>query len=306
MIKSVLMLCLFIATNCSKLAMDANDVRSSASGTSTSRNADDGRLWKMMSDLSSVVHQQNAKITALTSEVNALKTGYNSPPGSMSDDSEMDGFRSTSRWAERMSYGTDGVLVPYVLRREFKIQQDEINKLRRFIGCYHGIAKPVVYSGTAGASSSWNADYGPEKAFENSDDRWASAKMGDGQRWPELYFNFTSEVAVAMIGLKTLGHGAWGQGPKTFQLLASMDCRDWHLLRNVVDHIWPHDHQGDEYTWPIPCDLIKPWKCYGIRAHAHSGTYYDCVSVKEMKMYTMQGWKKNLDFEGGIEDQANS
>ena len=74
--------------------ISADDVRSSANGASASRNADDGRLWAMMSDLSSAVHQQNAEITArttefatrdkkvttLSAEVNALKAGYNSPP----------------------------------------------------------------------------------------------------------------------------------------------------------------------------------------------------------------------------------
>merc|ERR1719309_884129 len=329
------MLCLFIATNCSKLATDADAVRSSANDASASRNADDGRLWAMMSDLSSAVHQQNAEITArttefatrdkkvttLSAEVNALKAGYNSPPGFTPNDSEKDGFRKTK--AERMSDGTDGIGVPhhYVLRsefkiqqdeinklnsrfQEFKIQQDEINKLRRLIGCYHGIVKPIVYSGTAGASSTWSAKYAPQNAFENSDDRWVSGKLGDGPRRPELYFNFTSEVTVAMIGLTTAT--AWGQAPKSFELIASMDCGNWHVLRYVVDHIWPHGNE--EFIWTIPCDLIKPWKCYGIRATAHSGSRHDCVSVKEMKMFTIQGWQKRPDIrpdatEGGKEDQ---
>jgi len=181
--------------------------------------------------------------------------------------------------------------------KEFKIQQDEINKLRRLIECYHGIAKPVVYVGTAGASSSWSAKYGPQNAFENSDDRWASGRLGDGSRRTELYFNFTSEVTVAMIGLVIPPNSdyAWDQAPKSFELIASMDCSDWHVLLNVVDHIW--SHSNEEFIWKIPCDLIKPWKCYGIRATAHSGSSYDCVTVKEMKMYTMQGWQKTPDID---------
>jgi len=217
------------------------------------------------------------------------------------EDSEMDGSR---RWAD----GTDGIPVnPCGLRSEFKMQQDEIIKLRRLIGCYHGIEKPVVYSGTAGASSTWSSNYAPLNAFENSVDLWVSGKLGDGLRRPKLYFNFTSEVTVAMIGLTT--GTAWGQAPKSFELIASMDCGNWHVLRSVVDHIWPDGNQ--EFIWTIPCDLIKPWKCYGIRATAHSGSRHDCVSVKEMKMFTIQGWQKRPDIrpdatEGGKEDQANS
>ena len=144
-------------------------------------------------------------------------------------------------------------------------------------------------------------------AFENSDERWASDRLGDSPTRATLYFNFTSEVTVAKIGITTPEGYAWDQAPKSFKLVASMDCSNWHVLRNVVNH----HTTTQEFIWSIPCDLIKPWKCYGIRATDHSGSSYDCVSVKEMKMFSIEGWQKHPDIrpdatEGGKEDQANS
>ena len=60
--------------------ISADDARSSASGASASRNAEDGVLLNALNKLNDKIATLDKKVTALSVDVNALKTGSNSPP----------------------------------------------------------------------------------------------------------------------------------------------------------------------------------------------------------------------------------
>ena len=188
-----------------------------------------------------------------------------------------------------------------LLKQNSAIQQDEINRLRDVLKCYHGLSTPVVeffhekHYGYALASRVVSTKHAAHKAFKNSNEWW----MGKG--FPaKLFFHFFTPVTVAKIGFSTPATlDAWDQAPRDFALIASMDrnCNahsKWDVLRNV-SHLFTHHSQ--EYIWSIPCNAVKPWLCYGIQVTANSGnTCKTCVSVMNMKMYLIgEDWENNSD-----------
>ena len=187
------------------------------------------------------------------------------------------------------------------MKENLAIQQDKINRVRDVLKCYHGLSTPVVefyhkkHYGYAGASSIMSEEYAANKAFKNSNEWWM------GHEFPAtLFFRFSTPVTVAKIGFQAPGAwDAWDQAPRDFALIASMDhdCNahsKWDVLRNV-SHLFTLPSQ--EYIWSIPCNTVKPWKCYGIRVTANSGdSCKNCTSVMNMKMYLIgEDWQNNSD-----------
>ena len=92
---------------------------------------------------------------------------------------------------------------------------------------------PVVYYGTAGASSKWSTDHSTQNAFDREDPnaRWASKAGFPGKIW----FQFTSEVKVVKISFSSVD-GEWRvQSPKAFHVIASGDCSNWDTLLSVTN-----------------------------------------------------------------------
>jgi len=142
----------------------------------------------------------------------------------------------------------------------------------------------VVYNGTAGASSHWSSSYVAENAFKGSNSkRWASTSTLPAKLW----YNFTSPVKVVMISFKPPFESEdyyLKEVPKTFKLIASNDCTNWHVLLTVKNSAFTTASQVK--SWKIPCDQQKSYKCYGIEGTVNSGySTWDGISLTDVRMF---------------------
>jgi len=141
---------------------------------------------------------------------------------------------------------------------------------------------PVVYDGTAGASSKYSSSYPAQNAFtpEDSDDRWCTDSSG----YPgKIWFNFTSAVKVVKISFSSPDSSYWKESPKTFNVIASNDCSNWHTLLSVADSGFTGSNQVK--SWQIPCTQQKSYKCYGIEGTENEGYGTEYTSLKKLKMF---------------------
>jgi len=145
----------------------------------------------------------------------------------------------------------------------------------------------VVYNGTAGASSHDGSSYVAENAFKGSNSkRWASSSTLPAKLW----YNFTSPVKVVMISFKPPFESGYEgyflkEVPKTFKLIASNDCTNWHVLLTVKNSAFTTASQVK--SWKIPCDQQKSYKCYGIEGTVNSGYSgsYTGISLTDVRMF---------------------
>ena len=140
---------------------------------------------------------------------------------------------------------------------------------------------PVVYYGTAGASSKWSTDHSTQNAFDREDPnaRWASKAGFPGKIW----FQFTYEVKVVKISFSSV-NGEWrGQSPKAFHVIASDDCGNWDTLLSVTNSGFTGPNQ--EKSWEIPCTQQKSYRCYGFEGTENLGYGKDVISFEKLKMF---------------------
>ena len=146
---------------------------------------------------------------------------------------------------------------------------------------------PVVYNGTPGASSKWSADYSAQKAFNqaNPEARWCSTAGYPSKIW----FQFTSAVKVVKISFSSVDKSfwypsKWKQSPKSFNVIASNDCKNWDTLLSVTNSGFTGQNQVK--SWQIPCTQQRPYRCYGIEGTknlGYPGKAY--ISLKKLKMF---------------------
>ena len=142
-------------------------------------------------------------------------------------------------------------------------------------------ATPVVYDGTAAASSQYSSSYSAQKAFnqENPEARWCSTVGYPAKIW----FKFTSAVKVVKISFSSVDSNKWKESPKTFNVIASNDCNNWDILLSVNNSGFTGQNQ--EYTWQIPCAQQKTYQCYGIEGTKNLGYGKDYISLKKLNMF---------------------
>ena len=148
--------------------------------------------------------------------------------------------------------------------------------------------KPVVYDGKAGASSYWwhiiGRDYPPENAFK-SNARWCSLAGYPAKIW----YKFKFPVKVVKISFSSVDKSfwypnKWKQSPKSFNVIASNDCRYWAILLSVTNSGFTGQNQVK--SWQIPCTKQRPYRCYGIEGTknlGYPGKAY--ISLKKLKMF---------------------
>ena len=149
---------------------------------------------------------------------------------------------------------------------------------------------PIVYVGTAGASSEYSADYSAQKAFNQEDPnaRWCSTARYPGRIW----FKFTYAVKVVKISFSSVDSKYWKESPKTFDVIASNDCSSstwdigWVLL-SVTNSGFTGQNQ--ENSWQIPRTQQKSYRCYGIEGTENLGYWRDYISLKKLKMWQSTG-----------------
>ena len=147
--------------------------------------------------------------------------------------------------------------------------------------------EPVVYDGTAGASSQYSASYSAQKAFNQENPRWCS-KAG----YPaKIWFKFRSAVKVMKISFSSVENGKhgyeWKQSPKTFNMIASNDCRTWDTLLSVTNSGFTGQNQ--EHSWLIPPTQQKSYRCYGIEGIENLGYGKHYISLTNLKMFQYSG-----------------
>merc|ERR1712087_155690 len=122
-------------------------------------------------------------------------------------------------------------------------------------------ATPVIYDGTADASSIYSDNYVAQNAFnqENPDARWCSEAVYPGKIW----FKFTSAVKVVKISFSSIHGKWWKESPKAFDVIASNDCINWDILLSVTNSGFTGENLG--YSW--------------------LGIGYDYISLKKLKMF---------------------
>ena len=142
-------------------------------------------------------------------------------------------------------------------------------------------ATPVVYDGTAGASSRYSSKYSAQKAFNQEDPkaRWCSTAGYPAKIW----FKFTFVVKVVKISFSSIDSNKWKESPKTFNVIASNDCSTWDTLLSVT--MSGFTGQNQEKSWQIPCTQQKSYRCYGIEATENLGYPRQYISLKKMKMF---------------------
>ena len=140
---------------------------------------------------------------------------------------------------------------------------------------------PVVYDGTADASSIYSDDYVAQYAFnqENSDARWCSEAGYPGEIW----FKFTSAVKLVKISFSSIDGRWWTESPKAFDVMASNDCINWDILLSVTNSGFTGENQ--EKFWQIPCFKQKSYQCYGIKGTENLGYGTDYISLKKLMMF---------------------
>ena len=153
--------------------------------------------------------------------------------------------------------------------------------------------KPVVYDGKAGASSYWwhtfHRDYPPENAFK-SNARWCSLAGYPAKIW----YKFKFPVKVVKISFSSVDKSfwypsKWKQSPKSFNVIASNDCKNWDTLLSVTNSGFTGQNQVK--SWQIPCTQQRPYRCYGIEGTKNLGyrgyhlRYIAYISLKKLKMF---------------------
>jgi len=168
--------------------------------------------------------------------------------------------------------------------------QAEVDSIKTLLICFNKkgseFTTSVVYNGTAGASSNYGSSYVAENAFKGSNSkRWASTSTLPAKLW----YNFTSPVKVVMISFKPPFESGYEgyflkEVPKTFKLIASNDCTNWHVLLTVKNSAFTTSSQVK--SWKIPCDQQKSYKCYGIEGTVNSGySTWDGISLTDVRMF---------------------
>jgi len=169
--------------------------------------------------------------------------------------------------------------------------QAEVDSIKTLLICFNKkgseFTTSVVYNGTAGASSNYGSSYVAENAFKGSNSkRWASSSTLPAKLW----YNFTSPVKVVMISFKPPFESGYEgyflkEVPKTFKLIASNDCTNWHVLLTVKNSAFTTASQVK--SWKIPCDQQKSYKCYGIEGTVNSGYSgsYTGISLTDVRMF---------------------
>jgi len=172
-----------------------------------------------------------------------------------------------------------------IVASEIESHDEDLRTLLKSLICYtkkaSDFATSVVYDGTAGASAESDSSYVAENAFKGSNsERWASSSTLPAKLW----FNFTSPVKVGAISFESPDSSYWNEVPKTFKLIASNDCTNWHVLLPPTNSGFTTSSQVK--SWKIPCDQQKSYKCYGIEGTVNSGySTWDGISLTDVRMF---------------------
>lgn len=172
-----------------------------------------------------------------------------------------------------------------IVASEIESHDEDLRTLLKSLICFtkkaSDFATSVVYDGTAGASSHSDSSYIAENAFKGSNsERWASSSTLPAKLW----FNFTSPVKVGAISFESPHSSYWNEVPKTFKLIASNDCTNWHVLLPPTNSGFTTSSQVK--SWKIPCDQQKSYKCYGIEGTVNSGySTWDGISLTDVRMF---------------------
>jgi len=137
------------------------------------------------------------------------------------------------------------------------------------------------YSGKPGASSKFARQYAAERAFkpQGSGSPWGSADNGLPAT---VWFKFNYYFKLAYISFTSRTGSGWDQTPKTFDVVGSYDCSDWHVLRSVSNANFTKG--GQDKGWDISCSKQKSYNCYGIRASAAMSSRWNLVSLSNIVM----------------------
>ena len=144
---------------------------------------------------------------------------------------------------------------------------------------------PVVFNGTAGASSKYSASYSAQNAFNQDDSnaRWCSTPGYPSKIW----FKFMSAVKVVKFSFSSVQSKYWKESPKAFNVIASDDCSNWDILLSVTNSGFTGENQ--EKSWQIPPTQQKSYRCYGIEGTENLGYWRDYISLKKLKMWQSTG-----------------
>jgi len=137
------------------------------------------------------------------------------------------------------------------------------------------------YSGKPGASSVYGGTHTADLAFkpQGSGYPWASNAL-PGTVW----YKFNYYFKLAMISFTSRTGSSWSQTPKTFEVVGSYDCSQWHVLRSVSNANFTKG--GQEKSWQISCSKQKSYNCYGIKASAPmSSSTGKLVSLTNIQMF---------------------
>ena len=136
----------------------------------------------------------------------------------------------------------------------------------------------VNYSGESGASSAWKAEYNAAQAFKpESGGLWISHGL-PATIWYHFNYNFSLAKISFTSRTNNRNSGDWAQAPKTFNVVGSHDCSNWHVLKSVTNANF--DAPGQTKMWNIPCENQKSYECYGIQAVG----WRNCVSLTNIQM----------------------
>ena len=117
------------------------------------------------------------------------------------------------------------------------------------------------YSGKPGASSEYSSQYGVANAFQPDLDKFWTTKGNGVPATVWYHFDYTFTLARISFSPRPV---SWAQVPKTFDVIGSDDCSNWHVLKSVTNSEF--SKSGQTKSWDIPCESQKPYECYGIRA----------------------------------------
>ena len=142
--------------------------------------------------------------------------------------------------------------------------------------------RTASYSGKPGASSVYGGTHTADLAFkpQGSGYPWASK---DNALPATVWYKFNYYFKLAMISFTSRTGKDWNQTPKTFEVVGSYDCSQWHILSSVSNANL--NKGGQEKSFQISCSKQKSYNCYGIKASAPMSSDWKLVSLTNIQMF---------------------
>ena len=141
------------------------------------------------------------------------------------------------------------------------------------------------YDGVPGASSEYQSDHDAARAFKpQAGFPWASKRNALPAT---IWYHFNYKFTLAKISFTSRSNNVvssdWAQIPKTFDIVGSHNCSNWHVLKSVTNANF--NAPGQTKSWNIPCESRKSYECYGIKAFAPmDSSRWNLVSLTNIQM----------------------